>query len=188
MALDIMGDGETTEVQGIVGWSENASGERRAVRWYMDGGWQVEGLGQLAGFSQSVARGGAVCPAGDFEALAAGGSYGPGAARATIWGISTGPSSEFTRDLNDLVIGDNPPALRVATGVETDANCRLLIPANGVTGQPGGYGMSQSGTAHAYLLVETELVPISRWGLVVLTVFLICVGGFVILRRGLARS
>lgn len=145
---------------GLTGWSENSLGDRQAVRWYNDSGWQVEALGILAGYDMSEATSIAVHPSGTGDmTYITGKSYNAGSSVATIWAFFTGPPAQYVRDLNELVMSDNPPVLMNSTGVGASADHVHFVGANGVAGQAGLYSMSQAGDPHAYLLVEVNPVP-----------------------------
>jgi hypothetical protein len=141
------------------GWSENALGEHRAVRWYYDGGWQVEELGQLVGCSQSAGILGE--EPNDFYpyAYVVGRSWDPGTSLATFWGLSlTGEEGyEFTSDLNDLVTGGDVPSLTDATGIIIlDPVNEIWIGANSAPAPIGSYTTSLTSDPHAYVLVGDD--------------------------------
>jgi hypothetical protein len=165
----------------VVGESENSLGERRAVRWYYDGGWQVEALDQLAAFSQSV---GILGQQGN-DLVILGKSYDPGAPVGTIWGIVDDYTrNDFVYDINDLILTDLAPTIREAVSMTVTPVDVAYIVANGVDNQLGGYGVTQSSTPGAYVLVETDVVPATSYGgVTILIAVLGALGALLLIRR-----
>ena len=179
----IPGDGE---MRSVVGWAENDLGDRRAVLWSYEDFWHVEELDQLAGSSQSEARSGHMCPAGDFKFLIVGSSYGLGSSRGTIWGLAWEPDNGLTLDLNDLIIAEDPPAIREAVAVGYGPGEKLVIAANGMPAQPPFYSISSDGDPRPYFLVETTVVPAPSSG-ISMVVLALALGGVVLFALGTTR-
>jgi hypothetical protein len=165
-----------------VGWAENSVGQRRAVRWYENGGgWTIEELPELAGYDQSEARGATLSGEAGNDIIVVGNGFDPVYPQiAAIWGIHGEEGNDFARDLNNLLRSQNPPIVR------STAEGKIFIAANGVMAQAGMYSMSQPSDPHAYLLIEETLVPAisSSRHLMLLGVVLAALATVALLRRG----
>jgi hypothetical protein len=193
MAVSILGE-ESNDLVGeegddIVGWSEDSTGGRRAVRWYRDGTWHVEELAGLTGFDQSVAAGVTLTGEEGHDIYAVGQSFDPGDPVGTVWLLGE-EANDLARDVNDLIVGDNSPAVTGLSHATLMAPGVLTIAANSIPNPTGTYGITQSSAPQAHLLIETEIVPAmgSYSGIVLLTVLLGTLAVLRLLKRRSSKS
>lgn len=195
MALRLMGE-EGDDLVGeegddIVGWSENSLGERCAVHWYDDGGWIIEEMTELPGKTGSVALGlqGEVppCVSGDPNCsyTIIGKTHMGGPSVGTVWEFGGQFGEEDVYDVNNLLVGDYKPTIRGLSDVGTFATDLIGIAANGTPYNPAMYLATQSSDPQAYMLVETEVVPVleSFRTVLLLVTLLALLAVFVIFRR-----